>query len=143
MPDPTDDELIAEWKRLNEARTPAPWHAHNTDDSVWMNIYCVSAGGEPDDETDLGDCICATLLQTPGCVGNKPNGPVRFEEDTAFIAFLGTHSARLLAMFEQLKAERDGLGSVAERQPAEIAELKDKVAELCTVRRAVCRGTIR
>lgn len=65
--------------------TPAPWYAHNPDDSSFMNVFCVTnSPHEPDTEIDdTAGIIAGTLIQTPLRLGQWHDN---WETDAEFIA---------------------------------------------------------
>jgi len=91
-------ERLDELDRLCDAATPGPWHAHNPDDAVFMNVYLVSDSQREPGMGDVGDVeygkvIALTLFQYPRVVDHESQ---KWEANAEFIAACHPSTVRSL-----------------------------------------------
>lgn len=89
---PTPDDLArsaAADLAVCDAATAGPWYAHNTDDNVYMNVFCVTdSPHEPATEDEPAevwqqDIIAMMLYQSPRVACHRSE---KWTENTAFVA---------------------------------------------------------
>jgi hypothetical protein len=114
------EQRNAERRRLKEAATEGPWYAHNPDDTMAMNAYCVTTSPhEPDTEDGSGaGIVAATLLQSFVPVGHESG---LWRADAAFIAY---------AKNDPVEADVDAMLAEVRRLQGLIAEADRRTGEL-------------